>query len=159
MHCERSLFSRLLAENSLIKDRKPPVNTRTICLLPKEFFTIPQSHARKVMPGKPWPVTTDKAGKSQPSGPWRETFYISSYWKSHGQKIPASNYRYGRIFPVSNCRYSQKILASNNRHSQKIPTSNKMDATATSYNMMQWHIGRVLVLICDLCWLAKKHCI
>jgi hypothetical protein len=39
------------------------------------------------MPGKPWPVTTDTAGKSQPSGPWRETFYIFSYWKCHGQKI------------------------------------------------------------------------
>jgi hypothetical protein len=52
----------------------PAVNTRTICLLPIEFFKIP--HARKATAGKSRPETTDTAGKSRPSGPWRETFYI-----------------------------------------------------------------------------------
>jgi hypothetical protein len=50
------------------------VNTRTICLLPIEFFKIP--HARKATAGKSRPEATGTAGKSRPSVPWRETFYI-----------------------------------------------------------------------------------
>jgi hypothetical protein len=50
------------------------VDTRTVCLPPIEFFKI--THARKATAGKSRPETTDTAGKSRHSGPWRETFYI-----------------------------------------------------------------------------------
>jgi hypothetical protein len=44
----------------------PAVDTRTICLLPIEFFLI--THARKATTGNSRPETTDTAGKSRPSG-------------------------------------------------------------------------------------------
>jgi hypothetical protein len=47
-------------------------------LHPQRFFHSP--NARKVTTGKSRPVTTDMAGKSWPSGSWKETFYIP--WKS-----------------------------------------------------------------------------
>jgi hypothetical protein len=85
------------------------------------FEKIP--HARKAT-----------AGKTRPSGPWRETFYIPMPEKlrpenpskelqippdnpaasksRNGRKIPASNYRYGRKIPASENRYGRKILLS-----------------------------------------------
>ncbi len=71
LHCEKSLF--VLASRQKIPVLRTE-NTRTICLPPIEFFKIP--HARKATAGKFRPRTTDTAGKSRPSGPWRETFYI-----------------------------------------------------------------------------------
>jgi hypothetical protein len=66
-HCEKSLF--VLASRQkihLLRTENPAVNTRTICLLPIEFFYI--THARKVTAGKSRPETTEMAGKSRPSG-------------------------------------------------------------------------------------------
>jgi hypothetical protein len=72
------------------------------------------------------------AGKSCPSGPWRETFYIPMPEKlrlenpskqlqilpenpaasnsRNGRKILAINYRYGWKIPASKNRYGRKIL-------------------------------------------------
>jgi hypothetical protein len=72
------------------------------------------------------------AGKSRPSGPWRETFYIpmpenlrpenpskqlqilpenpAPSNSRNGREIPAVNYRYGRKIPASKNRYGRKIL-------------------------------------------------
>jgi hypothetical protein len=113
-----------------LRTENPADNTRTICLPPIEFFKIP--HARKAMAGKSRPKTTDSAGKSRPSGPWRETFYIpmpeklspenpskqlqippenpAASYSRNSRKIPASNYRYGRKIPASKNRYGRKIL-------------------------------------------------
>jgi hypothetical protein len=54
--------------------RTEAIDTRTICLPPIEFFKI--TRARKATAGKSRPETTDTAGKSRHSGPWREPFYI-----------------------------------------------------------------------------------
>jgi hypothetical protein len=95
LHCEKSLFALASRKKiPLLRTENPTVDTRTISLPPIEFFTI--LRARKVMAGNSRPVTTDVAGKSQPSGSWRETFYIPSCPKNYGRKIHASNYRYGR---------------------------------------------------------------
>jgi hypothetical protein len=81
---------------------------------------------------KPLKKTTDTAGNSRPSGPWREIFYIPMPEKlrpenpskqlqippenpppsnsRNGRKIPAVNYRYGRKIPASKNRYGWKIL-------------------------------------------------
>jgi hypothetical protein len=67
MHCEKSLF--VLASSQkipILRTENPAVDTRTICLLPIEFFLI--THARKATAGKSRPETTDSAGKSRPSG-------------------------------------------------------------------------------------------
>jgi hypothetical protein len=75
MHCEKSLF--VLASRQkipVLRKENPAVSTRTIFLLPIEFFKI--THARKATAGKFWPETTDTTGKFRPSGLWRETFYI-----------------------------------------------------------------------------------
>jgi hypothetical protein len=72
-HCEKSLF--VLASRQkipVLRTENPAVETRTICLLPIEFFQI--SHARKATAGKSWPETTDTAGKFRLSGIWREIF-------------------------------------------------------------------------------------
>jgi hypothetical protein len=131
LHCEKSLF--VLASRQkipVLRTENPAVVTRTICLPPIEIFFIP--HARKVTAGKSRPKTTDMAGKSRPSGPWRETFYIPMPEKlrpenpskqpqippenpaasnsRNGRKIPAINYRYGRKIPASKNRYGRKIL-------------------------------------------------
>jgi hypothetical protein len=101
-----------------LRTENPTVDTRTICLPPIEFFKIP--HGRKATAGKSWPKTTDMAGKSRPSGPWRETFYIPMSEKfrpenpSKQLQIPPEN-------PApSNSRNGQKIPASNNRYGWKI---------------------------------------
>jgi hypothetical protein len=110
-------------ENSRIRTENPAVNTRTICLPLIECFKIP--HARKATAGKSRPATTDMAGKSWPSGPWRETLH------SHAGKLrlenpskqlqiapenpTASNSRNNRKIPASNYRYGRKIPASKNR--------------------------------------------
>jgi hypothetical protein len=107
----------------------PVVDTRTICLSPIEFFQIP--HARKATGGKSRPETTNRAGKFWPSGPWRETFYITMTEKlrpknpSKQEQIPpenpaASNQRNGRKIPASKYRYGRKIPASKNRYGRKI---------------------------------------
>ncbi len=84
------------------------------------------------MARKSRPKTTDTAGKSWPSGPWRDTFYIPMPEKfrpenpnkqlqilpenpaasnsRNGWKILAINYRYGRKIPASKNRYGRKIL-------------------------------------------------
>jgi hypothetical protein len=84
------------------------------------------------MGGKSRPKTTDTAGKSRPSGPCRETFYITmpenlrpenpskqlqiplenpaTSKSKNGRKIPAINYRYGRKIPASKNRYGQRTL-------------------------------------------------
>jgi hypothetical protein len=75
LHCEKSLF--LIASRHkipVLRKENPAVSTRTIFLLPIEFFKI--THARKATAGKSWPETTDTAGKFRPFGLWRETFYI-----------------------------------------------------------------------------------
>ncbi len=80
MHCEKSLF--VLASRRkipVLRTENPAVDTRTICLPPIEFFKITQ--ARKATAGKSRPETTDMAGKSRPSGLWRETFYIPALEK------------------------------------------------------------------------------
>ncbi len=67
VHCEKSLF--VLASRQKIPalwTEIPAVDTRTICLLPIEFFLI--AHARKATAGKSRPETTDTAGKCWPSG-------------------------------------------------------------------------------------------
>ncbi len=67
IHCEKSLF--VLASRQkipILRTENPAVDTRTICLLPIEFFLI--IHARKATAGYSWPETTDTAGKSRPSG-------------------------------------------------------------------------------------------
>jgi hypothetical protein len=67
MHCEKSLF--VLASRQkipVLRTENPSVDTRTICLLPIEFFLI--THARKATVGKSRPETTDTARKSRPSG-------------------------------------------------------------------------------------------
>ncbi len=65
VHCEKSLFVLASRQKILgLRTENPAVDARTICLLPIEFFKIP--HAR----------TKDTAGKSWPSGLWRDTFYI-----------------------------------------------------------------------------------
>jgi hypothetical protein len=51
---------------SAFRTEIPAVDTRTICLLPIEFFKI--TYARKATAGKSRPETTDTAGKSRPSG-------------------------------------------------------------------------------------------
>jgi hypothetical protein len=51
----------------ILRTENPAVDTRTI-------FKI--TNARKATAGKSRPETTDTAGKSRPSGLWRETFYI-----------------------------------------------------------------------------------
>ncbi len=130
IHCEKSLF--VLASHQktpVLRKENPAVDTRTICLPPIEFFNIP--HARKATAGKSRPKTTDTAEKSQPSGPWRETFYIPMPEKLRAEnpskqlQIPAenpaaSNSRNGRKIPAINYRYGQKIPASKNRYSRKI---------------------------------------
>jgi hypothetical protein len=50
----------------ILRTENPAVDTRTICLLPIEFFKI--THARKATAGKSRPETTDTDGKSRPSG-------------------------------------------------------------------------------------------
>ncbi len=83
------------------------------------------------MAGKFRPKTTDMAGKSQPSGPWREAFYIPMPEKLRPEnfnkqlQIPpenpaASNSRNGRKIPAINYRYSRKIPAIKNRYGRKI---------------------------------------
>jgi hypothetical protein len=84
------------------------------------------------MARKSRPKTTYTAGKSRPSGPWRDTIYIPMPEKlrpenpskqlqippknpaasnsRNGRKIPGINYRYGRKIPASKNRYGQKIL-------------------------------------------------
>jgi hypothetical protein len=67
IHCEKSLF--VLASRQKIQALRteiPAVDTRTICLLPIDFFQI--THARKATAGKSQPETTDTAGNSRPSG-------------------------------------------------------------------------------------------
>jgi hypothetical protein len=127
---------------------------------PIEFFKIP--HARKATAGKSRPETTNTAGKSQPSGPWRETFYIPMPEKlrpenpSKQLQIPpentaASNCRNGRKIPASNYRYSRKILASKNRYGWKILQPVTKETAGKSHNRfhryfrirMQWLSGRV----------------
>jgi hypothetical protein len=49
----------------VLRTENPALDTRTICLLPIEFFLI--TPARKATTGKSRPETTDTAGKSQPS--------------------------------------------------------------------------------------------
>ncbi len=96
----------------VLRTENPAVDTRTICLPPVEFFKIP--HARKGTARKSQPKTTDTAGKSRPSGPWRETFYVPMPKKlrpenpSKQLQIPpdnpaASNSRNGRKIPAFNC--------------------------------------------------------
>ena len=54
VHCEKSLF--VLASRQkfpVLRTENPPVDTRTICLPPIEFFKIP--HARKATAGKSRP--------------------------------------------------------------------------------------------------------
>ncbi len=94
LHCEKSLF--VLASRQkipVLRTENPAVDTRTICLLPIEFFKIPHtrkataeknhrygrkipvfwslggdflhSHAWKVKAGKSQQAITDTAGKSQ----------------------------------------------------------------------------------------------
>ncbi len=66
VHCEKSLF--VLASRRkipVLRTENPAVDTRTICLLPIEFFLI--THARKATAGKSRPETTDTARKSRPS--------------------------------------------------------------------------------------------
>ncbi len=75
IHCEKSLFVLASRQKiTVLRTENPAVDTRTICLPSIEIFKIP--HARKATARKSRPKTTDTAGKSQPSGPWRETFYI-----------------------------------------------------------------------------------
>jgi hypothetical protein len=67
MHCEKSLFVLAWRQKiPVLMTENPTVDTRTICLLPIEFFLI--THARKATAGNSRPETTDTAGKSQPSG-------------------------------------------------------------------------------------------
>ncbi len=83
MHCEKSLY--VLASRQkipVLRTENPAVDTRTICLTPIEFFKI--THARKARKSRP--ETTDTAGKSRPSGLWRETFYIPL-----SEKVTAEN--------------------------------------------------------------------
>jgi hypothetical protein len=62
MHCEKSLFVLAFRQKiPVLRKENPTVDTRTICLLPIEFFKI--THARKATAGKSWPETTDTAGK------------------------------------------------------------------------------------------------
>jgi hypothetical protein len=83
------------------------------------------------------------AGKSWPSGLWRETFYIPLPEKVR----PENSGNYLQIRPenpaASNCRYSRKILASNYqiwpenlaasnyRNGRKIPARSTMIAIAS----------------------------
>jgi hypothetical protein len=82
------------------------------------------------------------AGKSRPSGPWRETFYIpmpenlrlenpnkqlkippenpTTSNSRNGRKILAINYRYGQKIPASKNRYGQKILRPVTKNSRKV---------------------------------------
>jgi hypothetical protein len=61
------LTTRLFFHWSIpLRTENPAVDTRTICLLPIEFFLI--THARKATAGKSRPETTDTTGKSRPSG-------------------------------------------------------------------------------------------
>jgi hypothetical protein len=86
-----------------------------------EFFKIP--HARKATAGKSRPKTTDTAGKSRPSGPWRETFYIPMPEKLRPEN-PRKQLQILLENPAaSNCRNGRKILAINYRYGRKIPTS------------------------------------
>ncbi len=74
LHCEKGLFVLAFRQKiSVLTTENPAVDT-TICLPTKEFFKIP--HTRTAMAGKSRPETTDTAGKSRPSGLWRENFYI-----------------------------------------------------------------------------------
>jgi hypothetical protein len=82
---------KVFVTNGLRKEN-PAVSTRTIFLLPIEFFKI--THARKATAGKFWPKTTDTARKLRPSGLWRETFYIPLPEKVT-QENSASKHRYG----------------------------------------------------------------
>jgi hypothetical protein len=62
LHCEKSLF--VLASHQkipVLRTENPAVDTRTICLLPIQFFYF--THARKATAGKSRPKTTDTAGK------------------------------------------------------------------------------------------------
>ncbi len=115
--------------NIPLRTENPAVNTRTICMLPIEFFKSP--HARKATAGKSRPETTEMAGESRPSGPWRETFYIPMPEKLRSEnpskqlQIPpenpaASKSKNGRKNPASNYRYSRKIPAIKNRYGRKI---------------------------------------
>jgi hypothetical protein len=121
-----------------LRKENPAVSTRTIFLLPIEFFKITQ--ARKATAGKFWPVTTDTDGKFRPSGLWRETFYIplpekvtpenpGKELQIRPENLAASNCRYGRIIPDSNYQIRpENLTASNYRNGRKIPGRNTMNA-------------------------------
>jgi hypothetical protein len=67
LYCEKSLFFLAsLQKIPVLRTENPAVDTRTICLLPIEFFLI--THARKATAGKSRLETTDTVGKSRPSG-------------------------------------------------------------------------------------------
>jgi hypothetical protein len=69
--CEKSLFVLESRQKiPVLRTENPAVDTGEICLPPIEFFL------KLPMPEKQWPETTDTAGKSRHSGPWRDTLYI-----------------------------------------------------------------------------------
>jgi hypothetical protein len=161
LQCEKSLF--VLASRQkipVLRTENPAVDTRINCLPPIEFFKI--HHARKATAGKSQPKTADTAGKSRPSGPWRETFYIPMPEKltpenpSKQLQIPpenpgASNSKNGRKIPAINYRYGRKIPASKNRYGRKILQPVAKETAGKSHNRchrdflirMQWRSGRV----------------
>jgi hypothetical protein len=161
LHCEKSLFVLASPQKiPVLRTENPAVDTRTICLSPIEFFKIP--HARKATAGKSQPKTTDTARKSQPSGPWRETFYIPMPEKlrpenlSKQLQIPpenpaASSSRNGRKIPAINYRYGRRILASKNRYGRKILRPIAKETARKCHNRChrdylirrQWRSGRV----------------
>jgi hypothetical protein len=85
LHCEKSLFVLASRQKILaLRTEIPTVDTRTICLLPIEFFLnypCQKSYGRKI------PTRNNRYGRKFPA-----------FWcqKREGQTIPASNYRYGR---------------------------------------------------------------
>jgi hypothetical protein len=145
IHCEKSLF--VLASRQkipVLRTENPAVNTRTICLPPIEFFKIP--HARKATAVKSRPETTDTAGKSRPSGPWRETYYIPMPEKlrpenpSKQQQIPPEN-------PAdSKSRNGRKIRSVTTDTARK---SRPVKTETTGKSCCQWLKKRPKSLIID----------
>ncbi len=97
MHCEKNLF--VLASRQkipVLRPENPAVDTRTICLLPIEFFF------KLPMPEKLWP---ENPGQKQQIRPENTGLLVPENVRPENRRPENS--------AASNCRYGRKISASN----------------------------------------------
>jgi hypothetical protein len=79
LHCEKSLLVLASPQKILLlRSENPAVDTRTIYLLPIDFFTIPLAKKRAENPGQYLQKRPENTGLLIPGG---RLFYISSYRK------------------------------------------------------------------------------